>query len=322
MNLVSIFSTKGGTGKTTLVFLLAAAIKMIAPAAKVGIIDMTSDQAELSGEWAPDKEFDPEGPGLWRLMHTLADPIACRRADAELPRILHESVTSIRVIPDRPEGEASIQLINTGRDLGKTVRDYPKIISPDASATIGTRIMETVADELGWDWCLLDLPGSIQDSLSRIFLPRCSAVIVPHDLRSDMNFHGFPDLMATFAGLGVPVSGFVVNQKEDSQAFRDARAILDDMVKDPSDPSFEVPVIGEIDTFLTIRKALKRVPEEELRSAMDAQAGLYRMLTAKTLFGATLNRSTRNAVEGAIAQVEGVARQIMATCAEEVEVAR
>lgn len=314
MHAVSIFSTKGGPGKTTLIFLLAAAIKFLAPNSRVGIIDATSDQGALSGEWAPEKESDETGPGLWSMIHTLADPVASRQAATLLPQILANSITPIRVIPGESQERSCIELLNTSRDLGKAVRDYPMVVAPTAAERIGIPILEQVANQRGWDWCLLDLPGSIQDSLSKIFLPNCSTVIVPHDLRSDMNFHGAPDLMATLAALQVPVSGFLVNQKEDSQAYRDALETLRAMIADPSDPSFGVPIVGEVDTFLTIRKALKRVPEEEMVGQNDAQAGLYRMLTTKQLFGTTINRSTRAAVEKAINQIEAAARQIVATC--------
>lgn len=309
MNVASLFSTKGGPGKTTLVFLLAAAIKFILPDAKVGIIDETSDQGALSGEWAFDKEESPEGLGIWRMIHTLADPMASRRASEDLPKILANSVTNIRVIPNRPLDQASIQLINTGRDIGKEVRDLPKVLAPNASRTIAEPLLGHIADQLGWDFCLLDLPGSIQDSLSRMFLPCCSTVMIPHDLRSKLNFHGFPDLMGTLQALNIPVSGFVVNQREDSDAYRSCREILDGMVSD-----YGVPVVGEVDDFLTIRKALLRVPENELMGPLDAEAGLYRMLEAKHLFGTPVNKPTRALVAQAIGQIEDVARQVMATC--------
>lgn len=314
MHAVSIFSTKGGPGKTTLLFLLAAAIKMIIPTARVGIMDGTSDQGAFSGEWAPEKEMNEAGIGLWRAIHTLADPVAARSAATTLPEVLRASVTPIRVIPGVPDEHAFIELINTGRDFGKAVRDFPMVVAPNASEKIGGPILSAVADHLGWDWCLMDLPGSIQDSLSKIFLPNCSTVIVPHDLRSVLNFHGFPDLMATLQAIDVPVSGFLVNQKEDSQAYREAYDMLMGMTQDPQDPSFGVPVVGEIESFLTVRKALLRVPNEERVDALDAETGLYRMAQARRLFGTTMNEATRRAVGKAIEQVESAARQIMATC--------
>jgi len=309
MSVVSFFSTKGGPGKTTLVFLLAAAIKALHPSAKVGIIDQTSDQGALSGEWASEMELSPEGLGIWRVIHTLADPMASRRADAILPEVLAASVTRIRVIPGRPDTESCIELINTGRDIGKDVRDLPRVVAPNASETLAAPILERIADQLGWDFCLLDLPGSIQDSLSRMFLPCCSTVLIPHDLRSELNFHGFPDLMATLKALQVPVSGFVVNQAETSEAFRSCRAILDGFAAD-----YGVPVVGEVGSFLTIRKALQKVRPEERSSDMDAEAGLYRMLEAKHLFGSPVNKSTKALVSQAIGQIEDVARQVMSTC--------
>ena len=315
MNVASIFSTKGGSGKTTLVFLLAAAIKKLVPTARVGIIDATSDQGALSGEWAFEKEEDADGLGLWRMIHTLIDPMASRKAATLMAEILPKSVTTIRVIPGVPAEEGSIELINTCRDFGKLLRDYPQVTSRSAAQDVGVPILTEVADQLGWDWCLLDLPGSIQDSLSKMLLPNCTTVIVPHDLRSDMNFHGFPDLMATLEALSVPVSGFLVNQREDSMAFRDAYGLLESMIADPEDACFEKPIVGEVDTFLTIRKSLKRVPDEERTGPDDAEAGLYRMLEAKRLFGSTLNDATRAAVQKAITQIEGTAQQIINTCA-------
>lgn len=309
MSVASIFSTKGGPGKTTMVFNLAAGIKRLIPTAKVGIIDETSDQGALSGEWASEKEESPDGLGAWRLIHTLADPMASRRAGEILPSVLASSVTKIRVIPNRPEEEACIELINTGRDIGKDVRDLPKVIAPNAHEAIAAPILEQIATQLGWDFCLLDLPGSIQDSLSRMFLPNCSTVIIPHDLRSEMNFHGFPDLMGTLQALNVPVSGFLINQAENSEAFRSCRAILEEMAQ-----GYGVPVVGEVDSFLTIRKSLQRVRPEERLGDLDAEAGLYRMLDAKFLFGAPINRSTKALVSQAIGQIEDVARKVIETC--------
>lgn len=309
MFVASLFSTKGGPGKTTLVFLLAAAIKALYPTAKVGIIDLTSDQGALSGEWASEKEMSDDGLGIWRVIHTYADAMASRRASQIVPQVLAESVTRIRVIPGKCDEESCIELINTGRDIGKEVRDLPKVVSPDASKTLAEPILEAIAEHLDWDFCLLDLPGSIQDSLSRMFLPNCSTVFVPHDLRSELNFHGFPDLMGTLNALNIPVSGFVVNQAEQSKAFDACREILVGFSAE-----YGVPIVGEVDSTKTIRKALQRVLPKEYVGDLDAEAGLYRMLEAKMLFGDPLNSSIKASVGNAIKQVEDVAKQMMLTC--------
>lgn len=238
MDAQSLFNLKGGVGKSTLTPILAAAIKVIFPDLTIGVIAADSANGTLAKMYS--RDLEAQDHGLWNIIHTMVARKTQGREDL-LEEAIRKAVRPLTIIPESsnvpsrqedfleaakdlgvdpssPLAKRQIQFIGTAQYLAAETAAMPIMNQLNSHEAVGVPLLQAFERVLGWDVCLLDLPGEAGDSLVRILTPWCTCVVIPSDVYKPANLTMEEDVVATLKALNVQPAGFLANKASGTAA--------------------------------------------------------------------------------------------------------
>lgn len=252
MDVASLFNGKGGVGKSTLTPVLAASIKVIFPELTVGVIAADSANGTLAKMYS--KDLEAADQGLWNIINTMVSRRTQGREDLlieaikgavrPLTIIPHETSVAHRkedflaaakalgVNPDATLRQRQIEFIGTAQFMGPETRNHELLTRSDSHEIVGVPLLQALEKVLGWDVCLLDLPGEVGDVLVRILAPWCTCVVIPSDVFKPSNLTMEKDMVATLKTLNVAPAGFLANKASGTAVSNRALEELDKIAQD------------------------------------------------------------------------------------------
>lgn len=297
IQVVSAFGIKGGAGKSTLSLALAAAIKRLHPKAKVGLIDMTTEQGTLSARFGP--EMEAKGLGWWGIVRALLDDTLREENPNALADSINKAVIPLMVIPDaKTEEQGIIEFIGCGKRHLRIYETVAEVAGPEGYRT-ASKVLTHLERQRGWDFAVVDLPPSTKEVGSRMILPCAAAVAVVASATHEDDHSGYPAFLETLKGMEITPVGFLVNRIEEDSSSRDAVAALDQIAK-----AKKIPVLGHIKQRSTIKRSRETAPYDG--ATAKVRTGLY--------WAAANDRSTkatRAVAERSIEEIEAVTRKVL-----------
>jgi len=313
MEVLALFNGKGGVGKSTLTPSCAAAIKKLFPLLSVGIIAADTDQRSLAWSYSPDLENADKG--LWNAIAARIDRRTAQNRNLHETTI-RECVRPLRVIPNVPESEGCIEFMSCAGEIGKQFSNVSPLGDRDSYLTLGKPLLDDICEFLGWDLCILDMPGSIKDPLVLALLPCCTAVVIVSDVLKVENLTMEEEIVAQLRApaMNVAPKGFLANKVDhQSKASKDALEELEVIAK-----RCEVPVIAQVrslNTLLLGNRAYSSTGEAVLPTQNwhlpdgGLHVGLYRVIEDRRN-----NGSIRSNAQTAARELEFVALSLIEEC--------
>lgn len=333
MDALSLFHLKGGVGKSTLTPILAAAIKATFPDLTVGVIACDSANGTLAKIYS--KDLEEQDQGLWNIIHTLVSRKTQGRVDL-LEESIRGAVRPLTIVPGEcavdhrqedfyraaralgldpssPIERRQIQFIGTAQFLSLETASLPILNQLDSHELVGVPLLQAIERVLGWDVCLLDLPGEAGDRLVRILTHWCTCVAIPADVYKPANLTMEGDVLATLKAMSVTPAGFLANKASGTAASKRA---INELEAIASQAGLEIlGVIRELPTLATANSAFDRHGREWIPQDPDWtypeggwHVGLYRAaLDFRT------NESIRAVAAGAAREIEKVAMAMIRT---------
>jgi MinD-like ATPase involved in chromosome partitioning or flagellar assembly len=313
MEVLALFNGKGGVGKSTLTPSCAAAIKKLFPELAVGIIAADTDQRSLAWSYAPD--YENEDRGIWDAIASRID----RRTAKDVE--LHESslksgIRRLRVIPGVSDKEGCIDFMACAGEIGKQFAAVAPLGQKDSHETLGMPLLIDINKYLGWDLCILDMPGSIKDPLVMALLPCCTSVVIVSDVLKEENLTMEEEVVSQLRAVKVATKGFLANKVTDSKASKDALQELEAIAS-----RCEVPILAKVralDTLAVANRAFSATGESVQPNARwtlpegGLNVGLYRIINDKHK-----NGTIRNLAQSAAKEMEIVALALLEDCFED-----
>lgn len=297
IRVISAFGIKGGCGKSTLTLALASAMKRLHPTAKIGVIDMTTEQATLSTVFSADNEA--KGLGWWAITKAFIDEVA-READPDsVADAIRRSVVPLLVIPGAIEGQGAIDFIGCGKRQLRAIEGHRDLAGNEAVTTCAG-VLQEIRATLGWDWAVVDLPPSTKEIGSRMMLGCCSAVAVTAGLTHRDDLSGYAAMVQEIRRLEIEPAGFLLNRyilKDvySEGALEDARQIFE---------AVKVPELGLIRERQTMKSSRKI--HEWIQTGHGPAVGLYVAQEEPRL-----NEATRAGITHTIQEVEHAAKAVV-----------
>lgn len=310
MEVLAFYNGKGGVGKSTLTPSSAAALKRLFPTLRIGMISADSDNRSLAWAYTPDLENDDKG--LWNAIATMVD----RRTANDhslLVEAIRGGVRQLRVIPDVPESEGVIEFMGCAGELGKQFSQMPPLTDPTSWRSVGVPLLQAIQQTLGWDLCILDLPGSIRDELVRALLPCCTSVVIVSDVMKVENLSMEREVVNQLLALDVQPTGFLANKVSNSAACRGALKELETIAQETGVPI--VAKVRQLDSLILGNRAYSKEGEDILPTSTwhlpegGLQVGLYRLAA-----DSRKNQSVRNAAGTAAREIETAALALLDKC--------
>jgi cellulose biosynthesis protein BcsQ len=314
MEVLAFYNGKGGVGKSTLTPSSAAALKKLFPDLKVGVIAADSDQRSLAWAYTPDLEN--KDLGLWNAIATLVD----RRTASDRSRLeetIKSGVRRIRVIPELDEDHGCIDFLGCAGEIGKQFSAMPPMTDSDSWRKVGLPLLNAIKETLGWNICILDLPGSIKDPLVMAMLPCCTSVVIVSDVLKMENLSMEEEVVAQLRALDVEATGFLANKASGSSASRGAIQELEEIAHRTGVPI--VAQVRELDTLILGNRAYSKEGLEILPNSHwhlpegGLHVGFYRAAADPRK-----NKKTREAAMIAALEIERAAIALLATCFKDV----
>lgn len=302
LRVVSAFGIKGGCGKSTITLMLAAGLKRLYPSAKVGLIDMTTEQATLSAVFAP--ELEAKGQGWWAVVKAYLDEVEREANPRMVHDAIHRAVVPLMVLPDATSEEGGIiEFMGCGKRQLRSIEGHTDLTGAKSMLT-GAGVLEEVKAALGWDWAVIDLPPSTKEVGSRMLLGCCSAVAVTAGLTHRDDLAGYPAMIEEVRRLEIEPAGFLLNRYLPGDKYSEA-ALLE--VNELS-RALNVPRLGLIRERQTVKSS--REPYGWSGERVSTAVGLY---VARE--DSHLNSATREGIRHTIHEVESVAKAVVAAIA-------
>jgi len=297
IQVVSAFGIKGGAGKSTLSLALAASIKRLKPKAKVGLVDMTTEQGTLSTRFGP--EMEAKGLGWWGIVRALLDEALQEENPNAVAEAINRAVIPLMVIPDAAKEELGIiEFIGCGKRHLRIYESAAEVAGPEGFRT-ASRVLTELERHRGWEYAVVDLPPSTKEVGSRMILPCAAAVAVVASATHEDDHSGYPAFLENLKAMDITPVGFLVNRIEDDSSSRDAVAALDQIAK-----AKKIPVLGHIKQRSTIKRSRETAPFDGVLAKI--RTGLY--------WAAANDRSTRATravAERSIEEIEAVTRKVL-----------
>lgn len=297
IRVISAFGIKGGCGKSTLALALASAMKRLYPHARIGLLDMTTEQATLSTVFAP--KLEAAGQGWWAITKAFIDEVERENNPNSVAEAIRRAVVPLQVLPDAMDGQGTIDFIGCGKRQLKAIEGHSDLVGAEAVSTCAG-VLQEIRATLGWDWAVVDLPPSTKEVGSRMMLGNCSAVAVTAGLTHRDDLSGYAAMVQEIRRLEIEPAGFLLNRyipKDvySETALEDARKIFE---------AVRIPELGLIRERQTM-KSSRKVHDWAKTGAADA-VGLY---VAKN--EAQMNEATRGGITHTIHEVESAARAVV-----------
>jgi len=277
MDALSLFNLKGGVGKSTLTPILAAAIKIVFPHLTVGMIAADTANGTLSGLYS--KDLEAKDSGLWQIISTMISrrtqgrvdlleeamrsavrPLTIVPSECNVPgrqSEFEEAAKALGVNPHAPLSERQIQFICTAKFMAPETAGNPLLNRPDSAEVVGVPLLQAFEQVLGWDVCVLDLPGEASDRLVKILTPWCTCVVIPSDVYKPSNLSMEPDVLSTLKGLKVTPAGFLANKSAGTAASNRAIQELQRIAQEEGSEILGAPldILGTIRHLPTLANA-------------------------------------------------------------------
>ncbi len=263
IRVISTFGIKGGCGKSTLTLALASAVKRQFPGSRVGVIDMTTEQATLSTVFTP--QLEEKGQGFWAITKAFLDEVEKEVNPNYVAETIRKAVIKLTVLPDA-EGDAGIiEFIGCGKRQLAAIEGHRDLSGSEAVITCGGVLLE-IRDTLGWDWAVVDLPPSTKEIGSRMMLGNCSAVAVTAGLTHTDDLSGYAAMVQALRKLDVEPAGFLLNRyiprdTYSEAALREARSIFS---------TVQIPELGLIRERQTMKSSRETYDWDQ-----ETAVGLY-----------------------------------------------
>jgi len=118
--------------------------------------------------------------------------------------------------------------------MGPETWNHELLTRADSQSTVGVPLLQALEETLGWDVCLLDLPGEIGDVLVRTLTPWCSCVVIPSDVYKPSNITMEKDMVNFLRSLDPVVNpaGFLANKASGTRASNRAIEDLEETAKE------------------------------------------------------------------------------------------